>query len=70
MISVVIPTLQAGGTLSATLDAVTGAVGVGEVVVADAGSTDDSVAILERWSDRLAGWRSHPDAGQASAINE
>lgn len=38
MLSVVIPTLEAGGTLAATLDAVKGV--VGEVVVADAGSTD------------------------------
>lgn len=36
----------------------------------DGGSTDDSVNIIRRWADRLAGWRSHPDAGQAAAINE
>jgi len=41
-----------------------------EVFVADGGSQDESSAILEKWSDRLSGWRSRPDAGQAAAINE
>lgn len=45
MLSVVIPTLQAEGTLGATLNAVKGAGRVGEVVVADAGSTDATRAI-------------------------
>jgi glycosyltransferase involved in cell wall biosynthesis len=41
-----------------------------EVFVADGGSTDNSLDIIRRQSDRLAGWRSHPDHGQAAAINE
>jgi len=41
-----------------------------EVIVADAGSTDNSLQVIERFADRLAGWRSHPDDGQAAAINE
>src|SRR5262249_5907063 len=41
-----------------------------EVFVADAGSSDNSLEIIRRWQDRLAGWRSHADAGQAAAINE
>lgn len=53
MLSVVIPTLQAGGTLAATLNAVTGAVGVGEVVVADAGSTDGTRAIATEAGARI-----------------
>ena len=35
----------------------------------DGGSTDGSVAILERWSDRLSYWTSAPDGGQYDAIN-
>jgi GT2 family glycosyltransferase len=41
-----------------------------EVFVADAGSTDGSIDIIEKFANRLAGWRSHADRGQASAINE
>ena len=41
-----------------------------EVFVADAGSTDGSVEVIKTFESRLAGWRSHPDRGQAAAINE
>src|SRR3569832_2461490 len=41
-----------------------------EVFVADGGSQDNSVEIIRRWHEKLAGWRSHRDAGQAAAINE
>jgi hypothetical protein len=40
-----------------------------ELRVQDGGSTDGTVAILERYQDRLAAWDSRPDAGQAEAIN-
>jgi Glycosyl transferase family 2 len=40
-----------------------------EHVVVDGGSTDGSVAILERWADRLAWWTSERDGGQYDAIN-
>lgn len=39
-----------------------------EYIVCDGGSTDDSVAILHTYGDRLR-WRSGPDKGQADAIN-
>jgi glycosyltransferase involved in cell wall biosynthesis len=41
-----------------------------EVFVLDGGSNDASADVIKRWAPRLSGWRSHPDAGQASAINE
>lgn len=41
-----------------------------EVFVLDGGSSDNTRTVLERWAPRLNGWRSHPDAGQAAAINE
>jgi len=39
-----------------------------EYVVQDGGSTDGSVAIIERYADRLAAWSSGPDDGQADAV--
>jgi GT2 family glycosyltransferase len=41
-----------------------------EVFVVDGGSTDDSLAVIQKWKGRLAGWRSHGDTGQAAAVNE
>jgi len=41
-----------------------------EVFVLDGGSSDNSVEVIRKWAHRLAGWRSHADAGQAAAINE
>ncbi len=41
-----------------------------EVFVLDGGSTDCTFEIIQKWEHRLAGWRSHRDAGQAAAINE
>lgn len=41
-----------------------------EVFVVDGGSTDDTLAVVDRWKHRLAGFRSHADDGQAAAINE
>lgn len=38
--------------------------------MADGGSTDGSVDVIQRWEHRLAGRRSHADRGQAAAINE
>ena len=39
-----------------------------EVFVADGGSQANSVEAIERWHEKLAGWRSHRDAGQSAAI--
>ena len=41
-----------------------------EYLVLDGGSTDGSVALIERYAGRLAWWRSGKDAGQAAAIRE
>lgn len=41
-----------------------------EVFVLDGGSSDNSVDIIRKWEHKLSGWRSHPDDGQAAAINE
>jgi glycosyltransferase involved in cell wall biosynthesis len=41
-----------------------------EYIVIDGGSTDDSIEIIEKYSDRLAYWTSEPDQGQVDAINK
>lgn len=41
-----------------------------EHIVVDGGSTDGSIAIIERYADKLAWWCSEPDNGQSHAINK
>jgi glycosyltransferase involved in cell wall biosynthesis len=41
-----------------------------EHIVMDGGSTDDSLAVIQRYADRLAYWEAQPDRGQAHAINK
>jgi glycosyltransferase involved in cell wall biosynthesis len=41
-----------------------------EYMVLDGGSTDGSQAIIDRYANHLAYWRSRPDDGQAAALKE
>nr|WP_290224462.1 glycosyltransferase family 2 protein [Trichocoleus desertorum] len=70
-ISVVIPSFNQGQYIEETLLSV---IGQGypnlEVLVLDGGSTDNTVGILEKYSDKISYWHSKKDKGQADAINQ
>ncbi|QWF70862.1 glycosyltransferase [Methylomonas paludis] len=70
LITIAIPSLNQGCYLEQALSSVFAQNLNVEVFVLDGGSTDNSLAVIQRWQHRLAGWRSHTDQGQAAAINE
>lgn len=70
VISIVTPSFNQGHVLEATLRSVLDqGYPALQYVVQDGGSTDASVAILERYSARLFAWESARDGGQSAAIN-
>lgn len=70
-ISIVTPCLNAEAFIEETLESI---LGQGypdlELVVVDGGSTDGTLAILERYRGRLASLTSGPDRGHADALNK
>lgn len=74
-ISIVTPSFNQASFLERTLTSVLSQAGQGtdfelEYFVIDGGSTDGSVEIIRRYTDRLAGWCSESDRGQSHAINK
>ena len=68
-IAIVTPSYNQARFLRATIDSVLGQdYPKLSYRVQDGGSVDGSVQILESYGDRVS-WRSHPDKGQADAIN-
>lgn len=70
LVTVAIPSFNQGRFLD---DALTSIFQQGvpvEVFVLDGGSSDNTLEVIDKWKDRLSGWRSGPDSGQAAAINE
>lgn len=69
--SVVVPSLNQGRFLEATLKSVLEQQKMNaQVLVLDGASTDETLAIISKYRRHLAFWRSYPDDGQAAAINE
>ena len=68
-ISVVTPSFNQGQYIEATIKSVLdqGYPNL-EYIIMDGGSTDESVEIIERYSDHLAYWVSEPDGGQTDAL--
>jgi glycosyltransferase involved in cell wall biosynthesis len=69
-VTVAVPSLNQGRYLDQALESIFAQGVEVEVFISDAGSTDGTLEIIRRWEPRIAGWRSHADAGQAAAINE
>lgn len=70
-VCVVIPNLNQGKYLEFALLSVINQPSLDiHIAVMDAGSKDISLEIIRKYNSRLSFWRSHPDAGQAAAINE
>jgi hypothetical protein len=70
-VSIVTPSYNQGRFLEETLQSVLSQKYPAlEYIVIDGGSTDDSPAILRRYSDRLAYWCSERDHGQYDALNK
>lgn len=70
-ISVIIPSFNQGQFIEETILSVIGQNYPNlEVLVLDGGSTDNTVEILQKYSDHLDYWHSQKDGGQADAINQ
>jgi glycosyltransferase involved in cell wall biosynthesis len=70
LVTVVVPSFNQGMFLDQTLSSIFGQDVDVEVILLDAGSTDCTLEVIEKWKSRLSFWRSHSDNGQAAAINE
>ena len=70
-VSVIVPARDAAPTIARTLEAVTGQdlAGAFEVLLVDDGSTDETLAIAERWAPRIRVIRSEVSRGPGAARN-
>ena len=70
-ITVVTPSYNQGQFIEATIQSVIGQQYPNlEYIVCDGGSTDETVEILKKYTDKITGWCSEKDQGQSDAINK
>lgn len=69
-ISIVTPSFQQGGYIERTIKSVLDQQYPNmEYFIQDGGSKDETLSVLKRYENRLAGWKSQKDSGQSQAIN-
>lgn len=70
-VAVVVPNLNQGSYLEEALVSIISQDGIDiYLAVLDAGSSDNSRSIINKYEKYIHYWRSHQDDGQAAAINE
>jgi glycosyltransferase involved in cell wall biosynthesis len=70
-ISIIIVTYNAGGTLQQCLDSIYKQIHTAvEIIIIDGKSTDNTVAIIQQNSHKIAYWKSEPDEGVYHAMNK
>jgi glycosyltransferase involved in cell wall biosynthesis len=70
LVTIVVPSFNQGIYLDKCLDSIFAQNIPVEVFVMDGGSTDNTLEVIKKWENRLAGWKSRKDEGQSAAINE
>ncbi len=71
VVGIVVPNLNQGRFLKDALDSILSQHHVDiQIALMDAGSTDNSIELIKKYKKHFTYWRSHPDRGQAAAINE
>ena len=71
LISIVIPSFNQGKYIEQTIASIVNqSYKKVEIIIIDAASTDETVAVIEKYEQYISYWVSEPDRGQSHAINK